>query len=1068
VVTKFQISLLGILFLFQISGQSQQFEDYGLNNYRVYTSENGLPGDYVADIEKDSKGFVWLGTNNGIAKLDGSSAISFTHDPDSNETIPEGMIFDLAFENDSILWLGSLFNGLGRLNVRTGLCERLNKQTPAYSNVFPTDEIAKIHIKDGNLWISFHKEGIGKLNLATGKFELVYRCRDSGRNDDPRQYNVITSIIQDIERDEVLWFTSLQSIVKFNTSSGEFKEFFYPKKVEGENSSTLGAAVQSNDGTFILCEFRLGAVSFDPKTREWKKFTDPQADPVKLLDRGYRKIIRRNQHTYWLGSNNRGLGLLDSRTGIITNIGNCYGGKGSSWLCDMRVTDFAYLESEILLVATSNGLYSIPKSLNQFQSMSHEIDDDNIRGRNYIVNIEAYTIDEVLYTGYGFEGVSKYNFKTNTRTDLEVPNEFRPGKNHEFFIGKDFFRDEDGNIHLLSKYDILRFNQNSETFERLYTELDTEEYVRIPNRIIRHSSGDYYLTTRHSGVLIMDKDFRIKKRLFRKPENESPNQIAWNNYIYQPTEDIFGNVWIGTEEGLSIYHPSSDEFYNHDFNSRIDSATTLKTIFGAIIAPDSSVWIIDRFGPPLKVNYPYSKPLQFSPIYVHGHKINKPLRSVHFSKAGNIWLADEEGLTQVDSFGRVRKYTKDQGLSIPSYLTNITELRDGKIVFFSGRKLVWFHPDSLISRRSDIPIYIKSVERFDDEIKKSKDYSQFEALELDYFENYFGVKPGMLNFNNPDDYTFSYRLKGLNDSWRSLGRNEKAVFTNVDDGIYTLEFRLLSNLEEVVSELSLPVVINPPVWRTWWFRAVLALILILILASFYRMKVSSIKREEALKTEFNKKLANTELAALRAQMNPHFLFNSLNSIRGKILTGNTTSADEILMKFSKLVRLVLENSTEGLVNLARELQALQLYVEIEGERFDNKFNFEIIKDESLDASYVLVPPMLIQPHVENAIWHGLLQKDTRGTVEVSLKKENDQLIITIQDDGVGRKKAKELKSKNAVKKKSMGVAITQDRLKLISSIYNIESTVDVEDLCSEDGQPKGTRIRIKLPLIHER
>ena len=166
-------------------------------------------------------------------------------------------------------------------------------------------------------------------------------------------------------------------------------------------------------------------------------------------------------------------------------------------------------------------------------------------------------------------------------------------------------------------------------------------------------------------------------------------------------------------------------------------------------------------------------------------------------------------------------------------------------------------------------------------------------------------------------------------------------------------------------------------------------------------------------------------------MNPHFIFNSLNSINMFILENNKLQASEYLSKFSKLIRLILQNSQEAVIPLEKELEALQLYLELESLRFEQKFEYKISIDDEVDTGVLKVPPLIIQPYAENAIWHGLMHKKEKGHLDIEVYTENEMLFYRITDDGIGRKKAAELKSKSASAHKSMGMRITKDRLAML-------------------------------------
>ena len=208
-----------------------------------------------------------------------------------------------------------------------------------------------------------------------------------------------------------------------------------------------------------------------------------------------------------------------------------------------------------------------------------------------------------------------------------------------------------------------------------------------------------------------------------------------------------------------------------------------------------------------------------------------------------------------------------------------------------------------------------------------------------------------------------------------------------------------------------------------------------------------------------------EMAALRAQMNPHFLFNCINSIKLYTLQNDTDKAAEYLTKFSRLLRMVLENSRSELVSLHYELEALQLYIELEAMRFKQKVQFTIQVSPEIDQQYVCIPPLLLQPYVENAIWHGLMHKPEGGTVSVEVSQPQDNLLhIEITDDGVGRERAGELKSKSAGKHKSFGMQVTADRIRMINQLYNTHTQAQVLDLVDSFGQACGTRVTLDIPV----
>jgi LytS/YehU family sensor histidine kinase len=224
---------------------------------------------------------------------------------------------------------------------------------------------------------------------------------------------------------------------------------------------------------------------------------------------------------------------------------------------------------------------------------------------------------------------------------------------------------------------------------------------------------------------------------------------------------------------------------------------------------------------------------------------------------------------------------------------------------------------------------------------------------------------------------------------------------------------------------------------------------------------------EKTKVELQHQATELEMQALRAQMNPHFIFNSLNSINRFILQNNKAQASEYLTKFSRLVRLILQNSQVALIPLESELESLQLYLELETVRFDHHFEFKIIVDDELDADIIKVPPLIIQPYVENAIWHGLMHKEEKGHLEIELFQEEYSLCCRITDDGIGRNKAAELKSKSASTHKSVGMKITASRIEMLQQKKQLDAHIKITDLILPDGTAGGTEVLLKIPVCYD-
>jgi tetratricopeptide (TPR) repeat protein len=214
--------------------------------------------------------------------------------------------------------------------------------------------------------------------------------------------------------------------------------------------------------------------------------------------------------------------------------------------------------------------------------------------------------------------------------------------------------------------------------------------------------------------------------------------------------------------------------------------------------------------------------------------------------------------------------------------------------------------------------------------------------------------------------------------------------------------------------------------------------------------------------ELQQQALELEMQALRAQMNPHFIFNCLNSINRFIFKNETKEASDYLTRFSRLIRMVLLHSQKKLVPLEDELEMLKLYLDMERLRFKNAFDYHITTTNDIENSSVFIPPLLLQPFCENAIWHGLMHKEGPGHLNIELNEDNGILNCIITDDGVGREKAEEYKSKSAEKEKSMGLKITTERLALLNREIGLQTFYEIEDLKDEKGDANGTKVILKI------
>ena len=248
---------------------------------------------------------------------------------------------------------------------------------------------------------------------------------------------------------------------------------------------------------------------------------------------------------------------------------------------------------------------------------------------------------------------------------------------------------------------------------------------------------------------------------------------------------------------------------------------------------------------------------------------------------------------------------------------------------------------------------------------------------------------------------------------------------------------------------------------------VFAFIGLIIFRNFSLKRNNDLLQNKRKQAELQQQAAESKMQTLRTQMNPHFIFNSLNSINRFILENNKPDSSRYLTKFSRLIRMILQNSQSSSISLKSEMESLELYLDMEVMRFDNHFTYKIMVSPELNTLRIKLPPLILQPYVENAVWHGLMHKEEKGELEIEVMQEANFLLIKITDNGIGREQAARIASKSATKHKSMGLLITADRIAMIQSDNGNESAVIINDLVHADGSAAGTEVRIKIPVKYD-
>jgi LytS/YehU family sensor histidine kinase len=294
-----------------------------------------------------------------------------------------------------------------------------------------------------------------------------------------------------------------------------------------------------------------------------------------------------------------------------------------------------------------------------------------------------------------------------------------------------------------------------------------------------------------------------------------------------------------------------------------------------------------------------------------------------------------------------------------------------------------------------------------------------------------------------------------------MGSQQNILLTNISPGTYKMQVKVYAfdnKWPEQTKEIE--ITIRPPFWKTPWFLVLLFLVIAGSCYYLYRRRIKGLKQ----KANLDKQLAQSEMKALHSQMNPHFIFNSLNSISQMVMNDEKINATRYLGNYAQLIRMNLEHSQQTFISLKENIEYLQLYLELEHTRTNN-FVHKLEVDAGLEPNDIMLPPMLIQPFIENAIWYGPTGANSSMNLRIRFLKKNDELLCIVEDNGVGINASRENKNKKIPTHRSMGISNVRQRIKILNEKYGLNYRLLIVDKSSENGSGKtGTIVTLALPL----
>lgn len=986
-------------------------------NFINYSIQDDLAHSQARAICQDSSGYLWIGTLYGVSRFDGTHFDNYS----KLDGLMDNNITSIVLSKTNHLWFGTV----GGIIEYDG-SSFTNHPLP---NASQSLVISLAEDNNGNIWAATNGSGVVKFDGA--EFEFFDQYSEGG----PLPNDVVRSVFFDGEK---LWIGTYDGLSVYDGNT--FKDSTVIPALNDANISSIirdqkghmwfgttnGMYKYNGDSLYhftvedglvdnnVRCVFEdvsgniwIGSYDGVSKWNGERFFTFDKNDGMQSSRIRY--IYQDNEYNLWISTD--GSGIMKFSGEAFVNF------SAADGLCSSQIMSVTEGRDGSLWYSTYDNAHAVCRfDGEKYITYGPE---NGLRLTRYWTSLT--TRDGKLLFGAS-DGLYVYDPNENPGSEPQF-------KSYRFEEGNDstalphskvssLYEDHRGDIWVGTTLGVSRWD--GEKFEHF---VNTDDFPgRKVRSIIQDSKQNYWFGTAHGVVKYNGTEFTLFNTENGLPENT----------VYCLENGANGSIWIGTAYGLVYYDGYEmntvmvgDEYSENNINFLLGD-------------DDNRLWI----------------------------GTNKGLFRMDLKK----WYANRE--IDLDLF------TDLDG--IKSYETNLNSaFKDSKgdLWFGTSESLVRFTPNAekVIKKQHKPFINITSLELFLSQTDWEMYADSVDAesglpidLSLQYNKNYLTFRWVGISHTNPEKVRYKFMLEGFDEDWLPITDAKFTTYSNLPHGFYT--FKVLAQNKDgdwSPQAASFSFVIETPYWLSWWFILLCVAALILIIFAIYnwRMKVNRRKQETEQLVNKSKMLA-LEQQTLNSSMNRHFIFNALNSIQYYINRQDRLSANKYLTSFAKLVRKNLDSSQTNLVSLSEELERLELYLTLEHMRFQQKFKYEIVVDPELDAETTKIPAMLLQPYIENSIWHGILPMESEdGVITVAIKRVNRTVVFSIEDNGIGISTSMKNKGEKPQDHISKGMSITRGRINLLRKMTNetiyIEGPYDIKD---DDGEPLGTKVEIVLPI----
>jgi len=1002
-------------------------------HFEHINTNNGLSNNFVNCIYKDTQGFMWLGTEDGLNRYDGTTIKIFRHSSKDSNSLAGNTIHEITADkyNAGRLWVSCHCGGLSNFSLYSHKCINYKENLSDTNQLTSNCDVGVVYDDAGNTWVK-NKTAISLFNPVSKKFTTVYKL--------PKDSSLIYSFIVD---KGIIWMSIGYGVKSFNPATKEVVNYKFTDERKGE---IFKPEFVTNNGEIIFSSWGGGICIFNPVTGTQKILLN------NIVVWKIKEITLNGIKQLWVGTN-RGLFTANISSGYNHLTENSFTKYVHSdadvfSLSNNSIHDIFQDEKGIVWLATENGLDKLNPAYLKLQPQylssstvnknfltygSKEIFAEQDEQGNTFYWIAYWHGPGLFKTDKNFNVVKRINF---THTDahyrmqdkgLNVSNVFRYGKD---------------TLCIATWDGLWLYNDKQDKLLRNYNTTDEKGKSLKIDYALKDKQGNIWVGTynQHLQKLNMVSGKWEHFAFGSKAQNSTKNSRC--DFMFLDSKQ---RLWI---DEISYYSFAEKKFTQLQYDG---SANHI------IEDRKGNIWLATDAG--LAKFLEETKTFQIYTI-TNGLKSNNILRLTEDTN-GNIWATSMFGLVCLNvTTNTINTFTTADGLPDNNTNQTLIKISSDSLMYFTESTIgkghyIIFSPKELLNTQKEIPFHFTGISVLNKEKTFEQPIDNIQALNISYKENLFTIYFKALEYGNNSNIRYRYKLNNSK-NWTETNQ-ENITFTNLRGGKYLLQLQATNDIGIWMNKtIQLTIIIHPPFWQTRWFMLLMLATAILLATYFVKRRIKNIKAKAFIQQQ----ITELEMKVLKAQLNPHFVFNSLTSIQDSIVHGKIEAAEKYLGKFSKLIRMALMQSSSKTNTLQDELDYLKLYLELEAFRFDD-FTYTIHTHAVHDMAFIKIPAMLIQPYIENAIKHGLAHKQGSKNLSVIFEDAEDNMLkVTVEDNGIGRKQSAVINATREASHISMGMKITDERLQLMKEK---NAAVVIEDLINKNNEPLGTRVILHIP-----